>query len=312
MRLRWLRGALLVLAACRSTASGAGPAAPSEVEPPRPAVSAAAAEEPEEPKAREDPEDPEDPRRPAVLARLSRIGIVGASQTAGFGTGVGFGDTLRAALLVPHRVHDSSVALMHLGALEVGRLQITSMKLRGVGMVFAVDFLFWFAHGDKTFEQRRDDLHEGMALLESLAVPVFVGDLPDVHGASRRMIGSRMIPAADERLRLNAEIHAWAEARAEIHVLPLAAWMEALMLEQAVQLEGQPVQLSVGEALQWDRLHPTARGQALLTLLVLQELRAAWGGLGDRDVHHRPATVAELAVPSRAPAPEGALATPPP
>ena len=253
----------------------------------------------------------EDPRRPAVLERLAQIGIVGASQAAGFGTGVGFADTLDVVLRVPHQIHDSSVALMHLGAQRIGRLQITALELRRVSTVFAVDFLFWFAYGDKPLSQRRADLREGMAMLESLGVPVFVGDLPDVHGASQRMIGQHVIPPASELQVLNAQLRAWAEDRPEIVLLPLSSWMDAIRMETPVQLQGRRVTLRTGEGLQWDLLHPTVLGQAVLTLLVVECVQATWGGLSPDDVRHRPAVVVDLVTPSREPAPAGALPAPP-
>ncbi|MCH9687473.1 MAG: hypothetical protein K0V04_38920 [Deltaproteobacteria bacterium] len=253
----------------------------------------------------------DDPRRDEVLDRLSRIGIVGASQAAGFGTGVGLADTLEAALGVPHQIHDSSVALMHLGAVDLGSVQITATKLRSVKMVLAIDFLFWFAYGDKQPAQRHAELQQGMAMLESLGVPVFVGDLPDVHGASRRMISGAQIPEVSDLAQLNAEIHAWAEGNPDVYVVPLADWMHALKQELPVELGDKTIHVSTGHMLQWDLLHPTAHGQALLTLLVLQQLRAEWGGLRDDDVLLDPAAVADLVVPSRTPAPEGSLPRPP-
>lgn len=257
---------------------------------------------------------PVDPRRADVLDRLGRIGVIGASQTAGFGSGVGFRDTLHAALRVPHEIRDASVALMHLGAPDVGALQVATMRLREVRVVFAIDFLFWFAHGDKPWEQRLVDLREGMAMLETLAVPVFVGDLPDVRTASPHMISPRQIPSPEDLAALNAEIHAWAERQPQVHVLPLGSWMRALVHEQPITPPGAhaaALDVTTGRALQWDHLHPTALGQALLTVLVIHELRASWGGLRDDDVVTDPNALVDLTVGTRQPAPEGPLPPPP-
>ncbi len=252
-----------------------------------------------------------DPQRDEVLGRLGRIGIVGASQAAGFGTGVGLADTLEVALQFPHRIYDSSVALMHLGAVDLGSVQITAIKLRRVQVVFAIDFLFWFAYGVKSFEQRKAQLHQGMAMLESLGVTVFVGDLPDVHGASRRMISPSQIPSPDEITALNTEILAWTEAEPMMVRVPLAAWMDDLKQERAVTLGDRTIEVSTGQMLQWDLLHPTVHGQAVLTLLLMQRVRAHWGGLRDEDVLADPAAVVDLATPTRTPAPEGTLPRPP-
>ncbi|MEM7160282.1 MAG: hypothetical protein AAF799_46015 [Myxococcota bacterium] len=288
--LRWAWVGVVAIAACRPAPSA--PASP-------PSAPVVAEPEPEP--------EPVDPRRPEVLERLEKIGVIGASQSAGFGTGLGFRDTLDVALRVPHSIHDSSVASMFLRPLDLGSLQVSSMRLRRVRVVFAIDFLFWFAHGVKPFEQRRAELQQGMAMLDELDVPVFVGDLPDVRGASRTMISPLQIPAPGDLAVLNEDIEQWAAQRPLVHLVPLAGWMRSIKQEREIPLGEMIVDESTGELLQWDLLHPTERGQALLTLLVLEHLRQAWGGLSDDDVVAEPNAVVDLATPTHDPGPQGEL-----
>ncbi len=217
---------------------------------------------------------------PAAIALLERVSVIGASQSAGFGEGEPFHQVLRAALRDDAQIFDASSSAHFVDAHTVGETQILAAKLRRPKLVIATDFLFWYAHGDKPFDQRLADLHEGMQLLASLDLPVLVGDLPDVSGASRRMIGPRQIPAPAERSRLNAEIEGWAAERPNITVLPLAGWMSTLMSGGPLSINGVEVDAEAGELLQWDGLHPTPRGQAALVLLVLSEFERAHGFAG--------------------------------
>lgn len=283
---RWL---LLVAAglACR-------PAAPREP------VAAVVAEPP--------PADP--PGRDATLQVLSRVGVLGASASAGFGTSVPFADALRQAFRVPHEAYDVSSSAHYLRPLDIGRVQVEALKARGVTVVVAVDFLFWFAYGAKPDAQRREELQIGLAMLDEFSVPIFVGDLPDVRGASRRMISRSQIPTEAQLAEFNATIATWAEGREQVFMLPMSRWMHALKMEDAVQLWGHPYEARAGEVLQWDLLHPSTQGQAVLALLVLGEIRDALGGLRDDDVTADPDRVAAALRPAASPS--RGLPPPPP
>lgn len=215
-----------------------------------------------------------------ALALLDRVSIIGASQSAGFGEGEPLHQVLRAALHDDVQIFDASSSAHFVEPRTVGETQVLAAKLRRPTLVIATDFLFWYAHGDKPFEQRLTDLHEGMQLLASLEVPLMVGDLPDVSAASTRMIGRSQIPSAEERARLNAEIRGWAAENSEISVLPLAAWMATLGEGGTIEVRGRALDPEAGELLQWDGLHPTPRGQAVLVLLVLSEFERVHGFVG--------------------------------
>jgi len=129
-------------------------------------------------------------------------------------------------------------------------------------------------------------------MLEELGVPVFVGDLPDVHGASRKMISPVQIPSVSLLDELNATIETWATAQPNIHLVPLAAWMNALEADESITLWGQPYAVRSDRLLQWDRLHPTSHGQAVLAVLLLERIARVVEGLTAADVVVDPDAIA--------------------
>jgi hypothetical protein len=263
------------------------------------------------PAATSDAPAPEAPQRERLLLLLSRIGVVGASGSAGFGPSVPLVSALDLALRAPHSVYDVSSSAFFMQPMDIARIQIEAVRAREATVIVAVDFLFWFAYGVKSPAARHDDLRVGMAMLEELGVPVFVGDLPDVHGASRRMISPSQIPAAEQLARLNAEIAEWAAQHPRMHRLPMAAWMHTLKQERSIPLWGHTYEPRTGEVLQWDLLHPTTEGQAVLALLVLQQIDSVIGGFGEGDVLARPGEVAAGLRP-RTDGAERSLPPPPP
>lgn len=236
--------------------------------------------------------------RQRAQALVADIGVLGASASAGFGSSVAFVDALDRTLKLPHRSYDVSSSAHYLRPLDIGRVQVEALKARGVSMVVAVDFLFWFAYGVKDDNARRRELAVGMAMLEEFSVPVFVGDLPNVRGASRRMISRSQIPSPEMLAELNTAIAAWAEEQPGIERLPMADWMTRLKLEEPVQLYGEPYSVQTGRVLQWDLLHPSTAGQAVLAALVLQQVADRFGGFIPQDTAREPDAVAQALRPA--------------
>ena len=218
------------------------------------------------------------------LETVESIAVAGASASAGFGTSVPLFEALDYALRVPHEVDDVSTSTHFMSPVPLGRMQVGVLQNKEPSVVVAVDFLFWFAHGVKSTAQRRADLAEGLRLLETLDCPVFVGDLPNVHGAATRMISPAQIPSVQLLAELNATIEAWADAHPQVHRLPMAAWMDALRSGAPVSVAGTMRTLAPDEVLQPDRLHPSTRGQAVLAMLVLAEVARVVGGARPGDV----------------------------
>jgi len=57
--------------------------------------------------------------------------------------------------------------------------------------VLAVDFLFWFAYGEKPESRRAEDLEGALKLLEKFDVPVVVGTLPNMKESVGKMLRFR-------------------------------------------------------------------------------------------------------------------------
>lgn len=307
MRLRGAGAILLGLAlgACR------GSAAPTTAQPVAPTTAAA---HDDEGRPAVDPE-----ARARAEALFARIGVVGASASAGFGGVAPMSAAFDLALTMPHSIFDVSSSAHFLRPLDIGQVQTVAVRAKQATVVLAVDFLFWFAYGVKSDATRREHLQLGMTMLEELDVPVFVGDLPDVHGASRKMISASQIPSVAMLEELNATIDAWASADPDIHLVPLAGWMTALKNEDDVALWGRPYAVRAGRLLQWDRLHPTSEGQAVLAVLLLERIAAAVDGLTEADVVVDPDAIAVALAPAESaetpdagPVPAGLDALPPP
>ena len=115
---------------------------------------------------------------------------------------------------------------------------------------------------------------------------------------------------------LNATIEAWASADPNIHLVPLAAWMVALKTEDEIALWGRPYAVRSGRLLQWDRLHPTSEGQAVLAVLLLERIAAVVDGLTETDVVVDPDAIAAALGPTESleadPVPAGLETLPPP
>jgi hypothetical protein len=218
-----------------------------------------------------------DPARARALVR--RIGVVGASAASGFGSGLRTARVLGGALRARERIADVSTVRHFVDPIGIGRAEIRRIRRYQPTVVFATDYLFWYAAGSKGIDGRLADLAHAFALLESLDCPVFVGDIPAVDGADERMIAPWQIVPEEERIELNDAIHAWADGHDDIHVVPLAAWYDIARNGGVIAIDGSSYEVEPGQALRDDRLHPTRVGQVMLGLLLLQHFDAAYPGL---------------------------------
>ena len=302
-----LRGHVAGLAVAGIVALSCRPSAPTSTSTPAQATSEAPRSGEATPAAATAPT----PEAERMRELASNIGIVGASASAGFGASVPLMRALDVALRLDHHMHDVSSSAFFLRTDDIAEVELTAVRLRGTKLVIAVDFLLWFAYGVKTEAQRVDHLRKGLAMLEALPGERFVGDLPDVHGASRRMISPSQMPSPAQLVELNRMIHAWVARTEGVHLLPMAQWMHALKNEDPITLWGQPYEPRTSRLMQWDLLHPTRDGQAVLALLVLETVAEALGGLTADDVLVDPARVSELAGPVAEPSGETTLPAPP-
>ncbi|MGA0871975.1 MAG: hypothetical protein ACO3SJ_03790 [Phycisphaerales bacterium] len=250
------------------------------------------------------------------------IGILGASASAGFGVLVvgpggdgpgAVGTRLSEIVLAieeppPVVVRDWSTASFFTRPLEIGPEAVRRCAEGAPDAILAIDFLFWFAYGafdakgDRIFEEsQRDALFEfGLSLLDSIEVPILVGDLPDVRGANPRMLSRWQVPSVETLERLNARLRAWAEARPHVRIFPLAERTRIALEDRGPPTNApgtggpreDPIESGKDSAsseppgaplIQRDRLHPTFEGLVLMTDAAIRAMQdvPAFASLGD-------------------------------
>jgi len=174
-----------------------------------------------------------------------RIHVIGASVSGGFEDGplTGAkeqGDTIPLHVVLKQwadgEVRVSTHPPMQMCMLfmdpdEKGSQMIALAKKKKADIIVAADFMFWFAYGWVRGDQlqgRSQRFQRGLKLLEEFQVPVLVGDLPDMTGASTRLLRPAMIPPPNVQAALNKQLTEWANARPNITIVPLAQVVKQL------------------------------------------------------------------------------------
>jgi hypothetical protein len=190
---------------------------------------------------------------------------------------------LRATLTAPDAtVHDFANPFFFRAPTQNGLVALQGAKDNDATLVVAVDFLFWFAYADLRYvpdsdreRMRLDGLRVGLEQLETIDVPVLVGNIPNMAPAAGLMLRESQIPSPEVLDRLNETIEAWAAARREVTVLPLASLIESIYARRPLTIGG--IELNAEETsrlLMRDRLHPTPNGLIALGQLVTDALTA--------------------------------------
>jgi hypothetical protein len=229
-----------------------------------------------------------------VPSQPLQVAIVGASVSAGFVDGPLSGGTTENSTVPLQRlvrewlaarearVTSRADALMFQDAATKGRAQVERTVKAGPDLVIALDFLFWFGYGRVRGDEqqaRLERLQQGLDLLARIECPVVVGDLPDMAGASARMISTAQIPAPEILARCNERVRSWARERPRVLLFEVAA-MAARMKDRGVELplRGGDVATPPGALLQGDRLHANRLGMAYLGWRLQDALRRQPGG----------------------------------
>ncbi|MEE8142955.1 MAG: hypothetical protein V3T77_07635 [Planctomycetota bacterium] len=226
-----------------------------------------------------------EPVRNPAQDLVARIGVIGASASGGFGTDLPFSAVIGCAIQVPREITAQTHTLFFVWPERIGKNQVAQVLESQPSLVLALDFLFWFAYGRKPLEQRRHDLKVGFQLLESFQVPLFVGDIPDMRGASVWALPPSKIPPAEELDLLNEQVHAWVETRPTLFLLPLARWAQQMRSGETLPVQNTTPTTDSKKLLTGDRLHPSVTGQVYLTLLTLDVIEKHYPGLERLRVH---------------------------
>ena len=230
----------------------------------------------------------------------ARIHVIGASVSGGFVDGPLFGAKEQGSSVSMSRVlkqwcgdevkvtthPQMEMWMLFREPAKTGKKQVKLAKRRKADVVMAVDFLFWFAYGfvwGDPNEHRPARFEQGLALLDELDVPLVVGDVPDMRGASTRMLKPRQIPTAAMTRRLNERLVEWAKQRENVTLVSLSNLVKELKDDgSALPLASGDLRTPPAALLQDDGLHATRLGMALLTFRLqgtLQKLFSKGHGL---------------------------------
>jgi hypothetical protein len=233
------------------------------------------------------PADPAPSTTPATL----RVHVIGASLSGGFRDGpmtgaaeTGDSVTMQHVLKAWCGEHakvstHSTLEMMatFTNPEQIGDRQVQNTLKQKPDAVVALDFPFWFAYGHVKGDEataRGERFAKGLELLGKLEGPLLVGDLPDMHGAERRMLSPAQIPAAEILKDLNARLAAFAKEHTNVHLVPIAELTKTMKEKGApLPLAAGPMATPPGALLQGDKLHPNRLGMALLAFTLQPALR---------------------------------------
>lgn len=220
---------------------------------------------------------------PATPAVLTHPATIGASVSVGFGLKaevgrrVNLAEVLGTVLRVEAApVTDGSEQWLFADPEGIGKKRIEALAEEEPTVLFAVDFLFWFAYGRRTdLEKHRERFELGLALLDLFECPVVVGDIPDMSTALKAeqpMLMESQVPDESVVTALNVRLAAWAKARPRAYVMPMAEFVARLNREEDLVLRGHTWEGSTERFMQSDLLHPTLEGTVGIALLAFDTL----------------------------------------
>ncbi|TAH34461.1 MAG: hypothetical protein EYC70_16095 [Planctomycetota bacterium] len=228
------------------------------------------------------------PPQPAPPAPWQRVVVIGASASAGFGTGMELGeDVPLAALLEPmlrlehEPARSYASAMFFLDPTLYGGNQVADALEAEPTLVLALDFLFWYVYGLKPDEATRlRDLEQGLALLDEFSCPVLVSLIPDMSPAVGKMLLEGQVPKAETFPKVNQRIREWAAQRRNAVLVPMNELVDEVRSGRPVRVgASQWPQDASARMIQADDLHPTVEGLAALAATALQTLARDLAGV---------------------------------
>jgi hypothetical protein len=241
-------------------------------------------------------------------APLERIAVVGASMSAGFGTGpsplaggITIADIAQYSIVGEHAVpRNLASVLAYLGPASYMERAVESLSQDPPSAIVALDYLFWSVYGDKPDAARQKELEAALTGLEKFSCPILVGDLPDVTiaaAAPARAITPAMIPTAAARNAANTRLREWARERKNVTVIPLADLMKNVASGSPIQVRGNVWKESEARnLLQADLLHPTVEGLVVVWIAAVDEWLKSESGLAESAFELRPKTLLDAAM----------------
>lgn len=216
-------------------------------------------------------------RRLAGLATLSfeRVAVIGASLSAGFG-GLQISTALDGAITGEHQNINLASVFFFKSPNENGRNQIDQAIEQNATVIFALDILFWYVYINAGLDSRMSSLERGLKTLERASVPIILGDIPDMRTGQPWMLPPEVIPPPEHLAKLNARLHEWARARLNVHLVPLAAWSEALVSGGTLVVEPGKPPVPAKSLVHIDGLHPNPKGVRYMLMRLDPSLEIAF------------------------------------
>jgi hypothetical protein len=159
-----------------------------------------------------------------------------------------------------------------------GRDQIDKALAAKASVIFAVDILFWYAYTAGDLERRVSRLEVGLQNLERIAVPLILGDIPDMRTGQPWMLPPSVIPPPEQLEVLNERVQTWAHTRLNVHLVPLAKWSAALAGDENIVVQAGEAPVPARSLVNFDGLHPNAKGVRYMLLRVATGLQLGFPG----------------------------------
>jgi hypothetical protein len=218
------------------------------------------------------------PVKPEV-ALFSRAFCVGSDMTEGFGLDKEIGaktslaDIVDATLLFEHRPAEKR----SYPSISIAAQQVKAAVDSNATIVVALDYLVPFVYADVgSDDQRRANVETALATLDTIKVPIILGDVPYLLSAStilNPLITPRMLPKPEALAAINERIAAWAVARQNVAVAPLAAMYANIDAGEGFGVRASAWPASwLSELLLKDRFHTRMHGSIAAWLLGLDAL----------------------------------------
>ncbi len=256
------------------------------------------------------------PQVPATPAVLAHPAVIGASMSAGFGLQREAGRPMDLAAVIEELLVvkteqpvDKASQWLFTNPEKLAEEQVEQVAGQEPSVLFALDFLFWFAYGARTTEERHLERFErGLSLLDRFPCPIVVGDLPDMSlavDAPVKMLSAEQVPEPAVLERLNARLRAWAAERPRVCVVPLADFVRRMVKGERLELRGNVWEQATDRVLQADHLHPRLEGTVGVALLTLDALDRAREDVTPEMVRWSSADALKALRPAPEPAPAG-------
>ena len=220
---------------------------------------------------------------------LQRVAVTGASVSAGYGLKtpptkgnlaaypMDFTHVMDAMITVPHDAVGDFCDLMFFRSSRKNAAEyIQQIVAYKPTLVVGIDFLFWFGYGSvpdgiAEEEHRMEKLEFALDLLDTLEVPLLIGDLPDVREAVGRLLSQSQVPSEEILHSLNNRIHTWIDSKENATLLPVHEYWKLMMQDKEITVLGTTwPEGTKDRLLQKDSLHMTREGTVVSGLLVAE------------------------------------------